>query len=142
MPNLNMSDCLFCKIISKAVPSEIVYEDADVLAFLDINPVNPGHVLVMPKQHYEDFMALPEEDCARLAKVIKRVMKVMIQDLGYEGVNLFQNNKPAAGQVIPHLHFHIIPRKTGDGFVHWHGQEYGNGEMAVIGAKIREALNL
>ncbi len=135
-----MSDCLFCKIVSKAILSEIVYEDDDVLAFLDTNPVNPGHVLVMPKQHYEDFMAMQEEACAPLAKVIKKIMNVQIGELGYEGVNLFQNNKPAAGQVIPHLHFHVIPRKNGDGYVHWQGQEYGNGEKTVMGARIREAL--
>ncbi|MDD5437834.1 MAG: HIT family protein [Patescibacteria group bacterium] len=135
-----MSDCLFCKIASKAIPAEVVYEDDEVFAFLDINPVNPGHVLVMPKKHYEDFMDMPEEVCLPLVRMIKRVMSVQIDGLGYEGVNLFQNNKPAAGQVIPHLHFHVIPRKTSDGYVHWHGHEYGNGEAAIMGAKIRESL--
>ena len=135
-----MSECLFCKIIAKTIPSEIVYEDDGVMAFLDVNPVNPGHVLVMPKQHYEDFMAMPEEACLPLVKIIQRVMHALTNDLGYEGVNLMQNNRPAAGQVIPHLHFHVIPRKTGDGYTHWHGQGYGNGEAAVMGAKIREAI--
>jgi histidine triad (HIT) family protein len=135
-----MSDCLFCKIASKTIPAEIVYEDDEVLAFLDINPVNPGHVLVMPKQHCLDFMDMPDSMCLPLAKTIQKIMHVQTNELGYEGVNLFQNNRPAAGQVIPHLHFHVIPRKINDGYVHWHGQEYGNGEREIMGARIRESL--
>ncbi|MFA6099627.1 MAG: HIT family protein [Patescibacteria group bacterium] len=135
-----MLDCLFCKIIAKTIPSEIVYEDDVVMAFLDINPVNPGHVLVMPKKHMESFGELPVELCGSLAEVIKKLIKVMTDALGYEGVNVIQNNGKAAGQVIPHVHFHVIPRKTGDGHVHWHGHDYANGEEAVMGARIREAL--
>lgn len=136
-----MNDCLFCKIVSKVIPAEIVFEDDEVLVILDINPVNPGHVLVMPKQHCEDFMAMQDIACLPLVRAIQRVMRVQMDELGYQGVNLHQNNKPAAGQVVPHLHFHVIPRKTDDERTLWHGREYGNGEMAVMGAKIREALN-
>ncbi|MHB8831196.1 MAG: HIT family protein [Patescibacteria group bacterium] len=135
-----MSDCLFCKIIAKTIPAEIVYEDADVLAILDINPVNPGHTLVMPKQHYEDFMSLPDETCLPISKAIKKIMRVVKEELGYEGVNLIQSNGTVAGQVIPHLHFHVIPRQISDGYTHWHGHEYGDGEKSIMGAKIREAI--
>ncbi|MFA6447003.1 MAG: HIT family protein [Patescibacteria group bacterium] len=135
-----MPDCLFCKIINKEIPAEIVYEDDKFLAFLDLHPVNFGHTLVLPKQHFGTFDELPNELCGPMAKIMQKIMKSLIDVLGYDGVNLMQNNRPAAGQVIPHVHFHVVPRKLGDGFKHWHGKDYEPGEMAAMGEKIKLAL--
>jgi len=135
-----MSDCIFCQIINKVIPAEFVYEDDDMVAFLDVNPVHPGHALVMPKQHVEKFVDVSPENCKAIAGVIQKIMKSLTGDLGYDGVNLIQNNGAAAGQIVPHLHFHVIPRKSGDGFAHWHGQGYANGEAALWAAKMRAAL--
>lgn len=136
-----MSECLFCKIISKAIPAHIVYEDDAAIAFLDINPVNPGHTLVVPKRHFEKFTDMPEGSCMPVSNLIMKVMQSLEKELGYEGVNLIQNNGSVAGQLVPHVHFHIIPRKVGDGHAHWHGQAYQRGEDAIIAARLREALN-
>jgi len=135
-----MTECIFCKIIEKNIPAEIVYDDEDVIAFLDINPVHPGHALVMPKQHIEKFVDVPPDQCKNLAGVIQKIMKSLTGELGYDGVNLIQNNGTAAGQIVPHLHFHVIPRKTGDGFAHWHGRGYADGESALWAAKMRSAI--
>lgn len=139
--NKNMSECLFCKIVDKSIPADIVYEDEQVMAFLDINPVNPGHALVVPKQHKEFFWELEAGTCGPVSVVIQKIMHVLVHDLGYEGVNLIQNNGPASGQVIPHVHFHIIPRKVGDGHAHWRGTAYEAGEQAMMAEKIKTGLS-
>jgi diadenosine tetraphosphate (Ap4A) HIT family hydrolase len=100
-----MPDCLFCRIIRKEVPAEIVYEDEATLAFLDIHPTNPGHTLVVPKQHSD---GLPDADPTVLGHVIQAVQRVanaLMPALGIEGFNIIQNNGSVAGQVIPYPHF-------------------------------------
>ncbi len=135
-----MPDCLFCRIIRKEVPAEIVYEDEATLAFLDIHPTNPGHTLVVPKQHSD---GLPDADPTVLGHVIQAVQRVanaLMPALGIEGFNIIQNNGSVAGQVIPHLHFHIIPRQAGDGLEHWHGKVYEEGEMKEMGERVRKMM--
>lgn len=136
-----MQDCLFCKIINKEISSDIVYEDDALMCFLDIHPVNPGHVLVVPKSHFANLEDLPDEYNSKLLSSIKKMILIIKQDLGYEAVNLLLNNGTAAGQMIPHVHFHVIPRKTGDGYKHWHGQDYEDGQAAEIAGKIKRAIN-
>ena len=117
-----MNDCIFCKIVNKEIPAERVYEDEKVLVFLDINPINQGHLLVIPKDHYETILETPENV---LQDVILRVKKMaQVVDKISDGVNIGQNNKLAAGQLVNHLHFHIIPRNENDGLVSWQGKEY------------------
>jgi len=135
-----MNDCLFCKIINKSVPSEIVYEDDRVIAFLDVNPVNPGHVLVVPKFHAEQLLELPEDEILPSVRVVKKVMKAQLNQPEVEGINLVQNNYAAAGQVVPHVHFHVIPRKVGDGHRHWPGIAYKPGEAALVAAMLRDSI--
>ncbi|MFA5142103.1 MAG: HIT family protein [Candidatus Woesearchaeota archaeon] len=107
-------DCIFCKIAKGEIPSAKVYEDKDVIAFLDISPVNKGHTLVLPKHHYETIMETPEFLLHNIMDVIKKVSKVLvITKKG--GVNVCQNNGKAAGQLVNHVHFHVIPRHEGDG---------------------------
>jgi histidine triad (HIT) family protein len=133
--------CLFCKIISKEIPAEIVYEDDEVLAFLDINPVNPGHTLVVPKKHCENLLEASEADLCNLISVIPKTARAIMASGQYEAFNVAMNNGAIAGQVINHLHFHIIPRKADDGCHLFKGAARSNDELKVDGEKIRKHLS-
>lgn len=133
-------DCLFCKIIAGEIPGAKVYEDEKVLAFLDINPVNPGHTLAVPKNHYLNLEEIPEIELRELIIAVKKVGRAIKEGLGYAGYNLAVNNDPVSGQIVPHLHFHIIPRKEGDGLKLWPQRQYGEGEMEGVAEKIRKSL--
>lgn len=135
-----MVDCLFCKIIKGEIPAEIVYEDKETLALLDINPVNPGHVLVIPKQHFPDFLSASGETIRTVISVTQKVAKAICEALDYEGFNLGVNSGEIAGQVIPHLHLHIMPRKEGDGHELFRGKEATAGELMRVAEKIRAHL--
>lgn len=135
-----MDNCIFCKIVKGEIPSTKVYEDDSVLAFLDIKPVNPGHTLVITKQHYENFTHTDPLDLQKLILQVQAVADAVIRALGAEGFNLGLNNGAAAGQLVPHVHFHIMPRFSGDGHQLWHGKPYQLGEMEAVAAKIRGIL--
>ncbi|MFA5854104.1 MAG: HIT family protein [Patescibacteria group bacterium] len=135
-----MNDCIFCKIIAKDIPAEIVYEDDMVVVFVDIKPNNPGHLLVMPKEHAADFASAPEASVQAVALTAQRMGKVIMQALGAPGFNIGVNNGRAAGQVVDHLHVHVIPRFEGDGLEHWHGKPYKVGEIEEVGQKLRRLL--
>jgi histidine triad (HIT) family protein len=113
-----MSECVFCQIISKDAPASIVYEDSQVIAFLTNRPVNEGHTLVAPKKHYENIYDISEEEAAYLSKIAKRVAHAVKDATGAEGIRIVQNNGWAAGQVIFHLHVHVIPMSPNEGFIH------------------------
>ncbi len=121
-----MSDCVFCDMINKEMHRGMLYEDGDVVAFLDIAPVNQGHLLVIPKTHYENIFDVPEETLQKIILVVKKMAQVL--DKISDGINVVSNNKKAAGQIVNHLHFHVIPRLEGDGFRHWPGKEYESEE--------------
>ncbi|MCL7414615.1 MAG: HIT family protein [ANME-2 cluster archaeon] len=110
-----MEDCIFCKIISGEIPSYTIYEDDDTLAFLDINPNNRGHTLVIPKKHGEKITDLDDNDVAAVFRTVKKVVNGLQAVIGPEGFNLVINHGEVAGQVIHHFHCHIVPRNTGDG---------------------------
>lgn len=132
--------CIFCKIIAKEIPSPIVYENDDVIAFLDIHPVNPGHTLVVPKKHSEDILETDIETLTKMVNVVQKIGAVQKKELFSDGFNIIQNNGAAAGQVIPHIHWHVIPRKNGDGFEHWRGVDYKEGEAEKIRLCIKNGL--
>jgi len=134
------SDCLFCKIIKGEIPATKVYEDDNILAFLDIHPVNPGHTLIVPKIHSEDLLNADENILQQMIVVTKKVATAILRGLNYEAFNLEQNNGKIAGQVIPHLHWHIVPRTADDGLKHWPGKEYTEGEAQEIADKIRNEV--
>lgn len=136
-----MDDCLFCKIINKDVPSFIVYEDDDVIAFLDISPVNPGHTLVLPKAHSYSFEDAEPITIQKLALAVQVIAKAVVKATGVTGYNLEVNNGAVAGQIIPHLHVHIVPRHETDGLKHWPGTPYPEGMVADVQANIRNALH-
>lgn len=126
-------DCLFCKIISGEIPSSKVYEDENVLAFLDINPVNHGHTLVVPKKHVTNIEEASEEQLAQLMSAVKKIGQSIKDALGVSGYNVMENNDSVAGQIIPHLHFHIIPRHEGDGLRLWPSRgSYEEGQAEEI----------
>ena len=108
--------CIFCDIIRGAAEVSVCYEDAHALAFMDIQPVNPGHVLVAPKEHYESLLDLPAETAAQLYGVVARLAPVVSKAAHAEGMNLIVSSGAAAGQDVYHFHVHLIPRKAGDGF--------------------------
>lgn len=110
-----MEECLFCKIVMGEIPSDKVYEDSEVIAFLDINPRNPGHTLVVPKKHYETIMEMPENEAAELFKTVKKMAVAVKRGMKADGISIGQSNERAAGQVIPHVHFHVIPRFLSEG---------------------------
>ena len=107
-------ECVFCRIVSGEIPSLKVYEDQDVIAVLDINPANYGHTLVIPKQHHETIFDTPEDLLAKLIAVVKEMAARIKANLQADGVNVIQNNGEAAGQIVKHIHFHVIPRFQGD----------------------------
>ena len=113
-----MSECVFCKIARKESPASIVYEDEQVIAFLSSRPVNVGHTLVIPKKHYGNIYDIPEEEACYLFKIVKKIAHAVKDSTGTEGVRIVQNNGEAAGQVVFHLHVHIIPMKTHNQFRH------------------------
>jgi histidine triad (HIT) family protein len=136
-----MDGCVFCRMVAGEIPVTKIYEDEAVLAFLDIAPISDGHALVIPKQHCTQI-----HDCApdvladvvwRLGEIAEAVMTAMESD----GYNVLSNNGSAAGQVVDHLHFHVIPRKAGDGVLtEWPSYRYRAGQIEKFAGKIRENL--
>jgi histidine triad (HIT) family protein len=104
--------CTFCKIVRGEAPASCVYEDEKVMAFLSARPINVGHTLVVPRRHHENVFEISEEEVAQLAKVVKKVAYAVEKAVSAEGIRIVQNNGEAAGQVIFHLHVHIIPMYT------------------------------
>ena len=135
-----MTDCLFCKIANGKIPSDIVYEDDNIVAFLDIAPINKGHTLVIPKGHYENFLETDEETLTNLIIAVKKISQAVLKGVSAEGFNLGLNNKRVAGQIIDHVHFHIIPRFTEDGLKLWSGKIYTENEAKQIAKKIKRFL--
>ena len=109
-----MEDCLFCKIVKGEIPCFKVYEDEVVMAFMDIGPIIEGHVLVIPKTHFENLFNIEEDVLKKVFIVAKRIALRMKEVLGVNGVNLHQSNGKAAGQSVMHFHVHILPRKQED----------------------------
>ena len=108
-------DCIFCRIVEGVIPSTRVYEDKDVLAFMDISPVVKGHTLVIPKAHFNALMDTPAETLAKLIAVVRKIGMAQVQGLNADGINVAQANGTLAGQIVPHIHFHVIPRFKHDG---------------------------
>lgn len=136
------TNCIFCKIVAGEIPSTRVYEDADTLAFMDIGPVIKGHTLVIPKQHYDPITNTPADVLARLMKVVQKIAQAQMNGLKADGVNVLNANGTAAGQQVPHIHFHVVPRFKTDGH-HWNwaAKKYDSPEeMKTISDQIQKAL--
>ncbi len=107
-------ECVFCKIIRKELPASVVYEDEQVIAFLSHRPVNEGHTLLVPKKHYRDIYDISEAEASYLFGVTKRLTQAVREAVQAPGVRIVQNNGEAAGQVVFHLHVHVIPLNLRD----------------------------
>ena len=105
-----MSDCIFCQIVSGQIPSSKVYEDEEVLAFLDITQVTKGHTLVIPKHHYRNMLEMDAEAASSLFARVPKIAQQLREKLGASGVNIINNNEEAAGQTVFHTHVHLLPR--------------------------------
>ena len=114
-----MNDCIFCKITANEVESLKVYEDEKTLAFMDIAKDVDGHILVIPKKHVENILDCDPETLQALTRTVKLVADHLINDCGYDGINLLNASGKSAGQSVYHFHIHLIPRKDGDGIDVW-----------------------
>ena len=137
------SDCIFCKIVSGELPCSKIYEDEDTLAFLDIGPIVKGHCLVIPKRHHDPITSMPVGELQTLITSVQKVALAVKDGLKADGLNITQANGAVAGQVVPHVHFHVIPRFSGDGHHwNWNAKSYDDtDEMAVCAGQIRNAFN-
>lgn len=134
-------NCIFCDIIEKKAGAEILYEDNHIMSFLDIRPVNFGHTLVIPKDHYDNFTEVPEETMKKLISVTQVLSDAIVKSLKPDGFNIITNNGKAAGQSIYHFHFHIIPRYYKDDFnFKLNLKSYIDSTMREYADKIRLAL--
>jgi len=138
---MGADDCIFCKMVAGQIPVAKIYEDEIVLAFLDTGPVSDGHTLVIPKQHFEKLHDCPPELLGEVGSRLGKIAGAVAAAMGSEGYNLLCNNGRAAGQVIEHLHFHIIPRNAGDGvFDRWPAYKYPDGKIEALAEAIRKNL--
>ena len=136
-------DCLFCKIVSGKIPAYKVYEDELVFAFLDIYPASEGHTLVAPKKHFSKFADMNSEDVTSLFEAARKITAAVEKASLADGSNIGINNGEAAGQEIPHVHVHVIPRRKGDGgtgikSIVWTEPDTTN--LEAVANKIRRAL--
>ncbi len=134
-------DCIFCKIIAGEIPCFKIFENEDSFAFMDINPANEGHALVIPKEHAADVHAVSDDAITATVRTAKRVAAAVDKTLSPDGLNLLQCNGPAAAQSVMHFHMHVLPRKNGDELkLNW-GLEAGDMDaIAQLAEKIRVRL--
>ena len=134
-------DCLFCKIVAGQIPCHKLREDAQVLAFLDIGPLSKGHTLVIPKAHASRLEQLPSDAAAACLRAAHRLAPAVLKAAGADAWNLLQNNGQVAGQVVGHVHFHIIPRSEGDGLGYrWPAGKLDDATAAQLVRDIAAAL--
>ena len=139
-----MEKCIFCRIIAGEIPPTKIYEDDLVYAFLDINPINPGHVLVIPKEHHESSSTIPEATAGRMFHVGSRIGVALKRAKDYDAFNLHLADGTAAGQVVNHAHLHVVPRGVEDNF-HWNWRQipYANdNEREEFAQSIQSKLKL
>ncbi len=134
--------CVFCKIVAGEIPATVVWDSPWAVAFLDINPAAPGHVLLVLKQHYSQLADVPGSLLAAALTELPRLAAAVVEATGAAGLNVLQNNGRVAGQVIPHVHFHLIPRNEGDQVtMSWQQGSYENAEqMEQVAERIRQRL--
>ncbi len=139
-----MDNCIFCKIIKGEIPSCKVYEDDKVYAFLDIGPINPGHTLVIPKEHHVGSSSIPEDIAGRMFKVGSRIGVALKRAMDYDGFNLHLADGSCAGQVVMHAHLHVVPRGVEDNFRwNWRQTPYeSDAARSEAAAKIAEKIKL
>jgi histidine triad (HIT) family protein len=135
------NDCIFCRIIRGEIPSTKVYEDGACLAFMDIGPIADGHVLLIPRKHAETLDQLSADEAGSMLRNLPNLVAATMEATGAGGANILQNNGKVAHQEVPHVHFHVIPRKVGDRFqFNWPSEEYPQGKAEKLAEAIRSQL--
>lgn len=135
-----MKDCLFCKIVKGEVSCSKVYEDENVLAFMDLYPINKGHVLVIPKKHTENIFDIEEKELDKVMRVVRKLSSAVKKSVNAGGISICQSNGKDAEQEIMHIHFHIIPRFGEDHLASWGHKKYKKEEMEEYKSKIISCL--
>ncbi len=136
-----MEDCIFCKIVEGKIPSTKVYEDGDVISFLDIMPANKGHCLLVPKKHSQTLIEMEEDEIVRTIKAAKKIARALSLSFGNGSFNLVMNNGKEAGQIVNHAHIHIIPRFQKDRLrIKWSHLKYEDNEINDYAEKIRKFI--
>ena len=134
-------DCIFCAIAGDVIPATKVYEEDQILAFMDINPANPGHLLVIPKRHYRNIFDIDAETAGKIMQVGKQLASAIQTALNPDGLNLLQSSEAAAFQTIFHFHLHLIPRWEDDTLVlPWKPQQGDMNQIAEVADKIRQHI--
>lgn len=134
-------DCIFCDIIEGKSEAEILYQNENIISFLDIRPVNYGHTLVITKKHYDNFQSVPSEELAPIMIGLQFISEAVVKSVNADGFNLIVNSGKAAGQTIFHFHFHIIPRYLNDFRFKPDFKSYSGGAMKEFADKIRSEIN-
>jgi histidine triad (HIT) family protein len=133
--------CIFCKIVAGQLPCFKLLEDDTTVAFMDINPINPGHALAVAKGHWPTIEGIPPEIMGATAQTAQRIAKAVFSEIRPTGVNLVQSNGAGAGQTVPHLHIHVIPRRAGDRLLLGHESRPGDmKEIEAISKRLKNAL--
>lgn len=133
-------ECIFCRIVKGEIPCAKVYEDENYMAFLDISPVNKGHTLIIPKGHYEDLLNTPDEVLCGMLADTKKIAKAVLKAVGAKAFNVSINVGKGSGQLVPHLHIHIMPRFPGDGHHLFKQGSYAEGEIQKVADDIKKEL--
>ncbi len=133
--------CVFCKLVCADIPASVVYEDEAVIAFLDIGPLAEGHLLVVPKEHHPRLIDLPGVQFARVAECIPVLGRALVRVTNSSGLNLLCNDGEAAGQVVRHVHIHLIPRRSNDGLGYrWNAGKYAPGRDLELAKALQQAI--
>lgn len=139
--SMQHSHCVFCKIVRGEIPSARVLETAHAVAFLDINPLNPGHTLLVPRSHHAHLGELPDEIAAHAGSLLPRLCRAIEAATGAEGLNVIINNGSVAGQKIDHCHWHIVPRFAHDPIRWpWRQGKYSGDELSQMKSRIEREL--
>ena len=134
-------DCIFCSIVSGDIPAIKVYEDDETLSFMDINPGNPGHLLVIPKRHYRNIFDIPTATAGKIMEVGVKLAGVIKDVLNPDGLNLFQSSEAAAFQSVFHFHLHLLPRWEGDSLLlPWKPKPGDMDEISEVAARLQNHL--
>jgi histidine triad (HIT) family protein len=134
-------NCVFCKIVAGSIPSYKLFEDELTLAFMDVNPANDGHCLVIPKAHYPTLFVIPDDIFAATTATARNLASAVNQALIPDGINLLQANGPGAAQSVFHLHVHVLPRRRDDGLLlNWTPKPGDRNRIAEIAERIRQRL--
>ena len=139
---MKKDDCIFCKLANGVIPTNSLYEDDVVKVIFDAGPASSGHVLILPKEHFDNVYALDDDTAAHVFQVAVKVAKALKEGLNLEGLNIVQNNGECAGQTVFHFHMHLIPRYKGDNVgITWTPGELSDKDKEEILSKVKEQLS-